>query len=174
MFASDSDSPQPWPLNWPCHLSPSTLRLLSCIVMFYSTPGEYWKIIHCRQAETRANNPSWPFTDEPPLRPSNRAHLDLSMTMTEGHRFDIHYSTVGAGGLKYTWCTMGIRWVNLWKFFALKWLENPVTSLSKEHFGDFFLKREFYLFTEWCLYFIEPWWFPQLELTANKTYTSDS
>lgn len=109
-----------WPFSWPCHLSASTLKFLSCIVMFYSAPGEYWKIIHCRQAATWANYPSWPSTAfhrrDPllPCGPSNRTRLDLSTMMTEGHRFDIHYSTVGAGGLKHIWCAMGIHWVKHW------------------------------------------------------------
>lgn len=95
----------PQPFSRPCYLSTSTRGLLSCIVMFYSASEEYWKI---KRAATRANNPSWSSSvfhrgpPPPPLLPcgpSNRAHLDLSMMMTEGCRFDIHYSAVGAGRL---------------------------------------------------------------------------
>lgn len=80
----------PWQLSQQCHLSASTIRLLSCIFMFYSAPG---KSIHCRQAATWANNPSRPstvFHRWAPVCPSNRVHLDL---MTQGLRFGIHYSS---------------------------------------------------------------------------------
>lgn len=80
--------------------------LLSCIVMFYSAPGEYWKILHYMKVATRANNPSlpsslWQRPAQISSDPSNRTQLVLHM-ITESHRFHIHYSAVGMGGLKWT------------------------------------------------------------------------
>lgn len=102
----------PRPFSWSCYLSASTWGLLSCIVMFYSASEEYWKI---KRAATRAYNPSHPvsFTEDPslphqlPISPSSRAHLDLSVMMTGGCRFDIHYSAVGAGGFQ---CPHSVLW----------------------------------------------------------------
>lgn len=135
MFASDLESPQ----NWPCHMSISTPRLLSCIVMFYSGPGEYWKN-HPLQAGRQqpkqiiqAGHPQ-SFTDEAPLHPVTE-HTETSVwrwqTATD---LTSNFQLWKQEG----WHIHGVLWV----FFSLRWLENPPTS-PKEYFVSLFYKREF-------------------------------
>ena len=109
-FSSDSDSPPELALALKPAMSPEWLNpkppLPDLHVLF--SIREYHPL---QISRTLCNSPSWPFTDEPPVYPSNGAHLGF---MTEGPRFGIHYSTVAGWGLKYTWCAIGISWVYNW------------------------------------------------------------
>jgi len=86
--------------------------------MFNSAlPGQYWKVR--RQPEqkdpSRPTVRPLPFTEPrtlnlyppPPPQPQIPWHVQSDRKMTEGQRFDIHYSSARAGRVNYTWQIMG-------------------------------------------------------------------